>query len=303
MRWIALVLARSGMVIGHAFRSGRRSCRAASSNATVFSMNPASSDHIGPRTVARHELPRLAVMIGALFMTALAAAAAAAMTNKDVIEMVKAGLPESTIVLAVERDTSGFSTSAQDLIQLKKQGVSQPVLDAMLGGGATASPATPSMGGGMQTAPTVVAIDGSRRVTLMQAAPNMKTSGMGGVIPFVDAKTKVSFAGARAEIRLTSPTSMFELPLRTDAHVSEQVYLIHMHPTRASRDSVDSSVSMMGSVKTGPTSKDLVPSTITPLPGKPSQFGVLHRITPTEPLAPGEYAINVQGRYYDFGVD
>jgi len=54
------------------------------------------------------------------------------MTNADVIEMVKAGLSESTIVLAIQQSEPNFDTSTKALIELSKQGVSQKVLDVML---------------------------------------------------------------------------------------------------------------------------------------------------------------------------
>ena len=54
------------------------------------------------------------------------------LTNADVIGMVKAGLAESTIVLAVQHSATNFDTSPQELISLKNQGVPQKVLDTML---------------------------------------------------------------------------------------------------------------------------------------------------------------------------
>ncbi len=48
--------------------------------------------------------------------------------NTDVICMVKAGLDESTIVLAIEqKPTAAFDTSPDALTELKKTGVSQAI--------------------------------------------------------------------------------------------------------------------------------------------------------------------------------
>jgi hypothetical protein len=68
-----------------------------------------------------------------LFVTATVTAQKAKniMTNADVIEMVKAELPESTIVLAIQQCDPNFDTSTKALIELKKQGVTQKVMDAM----------------------------------------------------------------------------------------------------------------------------------------------------------------------------
>lgn len=55
-----------------------------------------------------------------------------ALTNLDVIRMVKAGLADSTVLLALEGRSSAFDISPNALIELKNAGVSQSVLDAML---------------------------------------------------------------------------------------------------------------------------------------------------------------------------
>lgn len=70
-----------------------------------------------------------------LFFVSLAVTAQKAkntMTNADVVEMVKAGLPESTIVLAIQQSDPNFDTSVKGLIELSKQGVSQKIMDAIL---------------------------------------------------------------------------------------------------------------------------------------------------------------------------
>ncbi len=69
------------------------------------------------------------------------------MTNADIISMVKAGLTENTIVLDIQLSSTAFDTSPDALIELKRQGVSQGILDVMLtaGGEKPASPATPAV--------------------------------------------------------------------------------------------------------------------------------------------------------------
>lgn len=57
------------------------------------------------------------------------------LTNKDVISMVKGGLAESTIVLAIQHNAAQFDTSPQALIALRNQGVPEKVLNAMLSAG------------------------------------------------------------------------------------------------------------------------------------------------------------------------
>ena len=53
-------------------------------------------------------------------------------TNDDLLSMSKAGLKEQTIILAIEQGPTSFDTSPQALVILKKAGVSDAVLNAML---------------------------------------------------------------------------------------------------------------------------------------------------------------------------
>jgi hypothetical protein len=69
-----------------------------------------------------------------------------ALTNDDVISMVKAGLAETTIVLAIHHNSTLFDTSPQALISLHTLGVPQTVLDAMLTAGSQ-TPAPPAAPG------------------------------------------------------------------------------------------------------------------------------------------------------------
>lgn len=77
------------------------------------------------------------VLIGAaclVFITStlMAQKARETMTNAEVVEMVKAGVPESTIVLKIQQSEPNFDISVKALIELTKQGVGQKVQDAML---------------------------------------------------------------------------------------------------------------------------------------------------------------------------
>lgn len=54
------------------------------------------------------------------------------LTNADIVTMIKAGLPESTIVLSIQQSPSNFDTSPDALIQLKNQGATAKILDSIL---------------------------------------------------------------------------------------------------------------------------------------------------------------------------
>lgn len=69
-----------------------------------------------------------------LALGAMAAPAQAApMTNEDVIKMVKGGLGEATVIQAVHGAESGFDTSPDGLIKLKQGGVSEKIIQEILG--------------------------------------------------------------------------------------------------------------------------------------------------------------------------
>lgn len=56
----------------------------------------------------------------------------APLANSDVVKMVTSGLAEDTIILAIRRGPTKFDTSPDALIALKKSGVSDNILRAML---------------------------------------------------------------------------------------------------------------------------------------------------------------------------
>jgi hypothetical protein len=55
-----------------------------------------------------------------------------AVTNSDLIKMAAAGIGDQTIILAIQRGPTMLDTSPQALILLKKAGVSDPALNAIL---------------------------------------------------------------------------------------------------------------------------------------------------------------------------
>ena len=80
----------------------------------------------------RHKLV-LAFLMSVLTVTYVPAQnASKPLSNDDVVSMVKAGLPTSTISGAIQSQDTSFDLSAAGLISLKKNGVSQPIIDAML---------------------------------------------------------------------------------------------------------------------------------------------------------------------------
>ena len=57
------------------------------------------------------------------------------LTNADVIEMSRAGVPQSTIILAIQNTPGKFDVSAAGILALHAGGVTEPVLNQMLRAG------------------------------------------------------------------------------------------------------------------------------------------------------------------------
>lgn len=68
----------------------------------------------------------------AAVLIAVAFSQTRSLTNDDVIQMVKAGFDEQTIIKAIQADVPKFDTSVQGLVALKNAGVPKTIMDAIL---------------------------------------------------------------------------------------------------------------------------------------------------------------------------
>lgn len=97
------------------------------------------------------------LLAGLLLMVPFAAAAAP-MTNDDVIKLVKGGLGETTVLQAIDSAEAGFDTSADGLVKLKAGGVSDTVIQRIIARRAAApaaAPGTPAAAAPTGAAPPV----------------------------------------------------------------------------------------------------------------------------------------------------
>jgi outer membrane lipoprotein SlyB len=72
-------------------------------------------------------------LIRMLFLCLPLAALAASMTNDDVIRMVRGGLNDTTVIQAIDGAEPNFDTSPDGLVRLKQGGVSDAVIQRILG--------------------------------------------------------------------------------------------------------------------------------------------------------------------------
>jgi hypothetical protein len=241
----------------------------------------------------------------------MAAAQSKPLSNSAVIEMFKAGVPESTIVLSIQRSRADFDVSPEALIKLSKEGATQNILDAMV--------RSNSLGGipgtftedafGTNLGSSLVLIDGPDRIQLKRMTPTSKTNSATRAIPYVGifmkGKTYAVFNGSHSDIRTDSSSPEFEIGISSDLKISDAVYMVRLETSKKTRRS---EVMRMGDLggSTGARKKDLIPIMIKELPERmPPVFGItFYRITPAARIAPGEYALVVNGNlFYDFGVD
>jgi len=112
----------------------------------------------------RKQIVMLATLVIALMQTfSSAQQSQKPMTNDDVIVMVKNKMPETVVVSAIQSRASQFNTSTTELIRLKKSGVTENELNAMIAAsskGAVGGSSTKANGG--TTAGASVAVPASK---------------------------------------------------------------------------------------------------------------------------------------------
>lgn len=81
------------------------------------------------------------LLLACVGMMGVALAQQKTLTNDDVITMVKNGMPESVVISAIQSKPSKFNTAPSELIRLKKIGVSENEMNAMITASGKGSPA------------------------------------------------------------------------------------------------------------------------------------------------------------------
>jgi hypothetical protein len=244
------------------------------------------------------------------------------LTNSDVIELTKAGLPENTIILAIQKGPTQFDTSAQTLIQLKNQGVNPQVLNAMIQAGSTSVSSNPPSGpppkpnvnpfglpANEAAAATgsggVILVDSEKRREMKYSTPEARTNSMLGAVvnPFHKSRGRAALKGNHASLRISNTSPFFEMSLEKDANPSDLVTLVRLKPKSETREIETFRGSITG-VSSGFRKEDLLPITIEDTTISTGPSYKLYRIKLVNPLVPGEYALVYRGSaYYDFGVD
>ena len=243
------------------------------------------------------------------------------LTNADVIEMSKAGLPERTIVLAIQKGPTSFDTSPQALIQLKNQGVSPTVLDAMLQpGSATATssqtasavrqndnlnPLASGSNPPASSAGGIYLVDGSQRTPMKYSSTDARSNSMLGAVvnPFHKTRFRAALTGNHAQLRTKNTAPIFEAWIEADANPSDVIVIVRLKAKSETREIETLRAGITGS-SSGFRKEDCLPVTLEELTSTASTNRKLYRVKLVNPLVPGEYAlVYLSGMFYDFGVD
>ncbi|MGH9439693.1 MAG: hypothetical protein ACRD22_17865 [Terriglobia bacterium] len=126
------------------------------------------------------------VLAGLAVLALLSASAVCAqhiLTNKDVVDMVSAKLSDAVIVDEIHKSQCKFSTAPDDLIALKKAGVSDVVIEAMSNAG-SAAPGTQPPANANAPAASVVVPDGTPVEVELKATVSSEDLEEGSVIDF-----------------------------------------------------------------------------------------------------------------------
>jgi hypothetical protein len=191
------------------------------------------------------------------------------LTNAAVVQLVKGGLTESVVVLKIRSSRNRFDTSADALLNLKRQGVPDAVIAAMIEAPSGAGVATASAprGGGFDVFLETAA--GPRK---MQEAPH---------------RSAVSYSLFSAGMKTRVPGRHAEL----EAPSSSPVFRVVLHGTVSIRQIV---LSRFNDSDEG-GSRELNPDSAEEFSAEPLPDGA-YRIMPRTPLKKGEYCIyNLRG--------
>lgn len=245
-----------------------------------------------------------------------------ALTNADVIKLVRAGLSDTLVIATIRQSPrTAFDVSPEALIALKTAGVSDAVIAVMMTPRSSSEPAPPPAVV-TAAAPPSMPTEASRLAryspgiylesgggtdspNLVPLEPAVFTQGKsGGVLAsamtfgIAKAKWKAVVRGARANIRTTiqQPTFYFIFENKTPglsesgglagllagASSPNEFVLVQMFEKRDSREVIVGEFNAFGS-SAGTRSEDTIPLRIQRLaPG-------IYRVTPDEPLGPGEF--------------
>lgn len=221
--------------------------------------------------------------------------------NAGVIELVRLDMGDAVVIAKIKSASAvQFATGTEDLVALKKAGVSGAVIAALLDRSAVSAPSRE--GGSTAAAAATVTLetkDGPVGLTLMDG--DVKTI----VAPFVGMRRFVVFPELASTVRTKDRKASVTIAIDKDPR--KTYWLVRLDPDD-DEDEMNRSVDIEspgmfgGVISSAPDEDVLVKCTQTEeTPG-------LWRFTPARDLKPGEYGIYIgkgeqSASLFDFGVD
>lgn len=251
------------------------------------------------------------VAVMALSVPGATSLAQEVLTNDSVIQMVKAGLPEAVVIAKIKGTPTKFDLKTDSLVNLKKAGVTDKVLEAMLAAGSgtpaaaaptTAMPAAPApaiAAGALKTQDVIYQLVADKFVEMFATSANLETN-----MAFFTSKSEVVLEGRKARYRTKEKQPVF-----LSTYSSTDAPLVRFKPGDEHNDrnlKIGSGAFMPfgGTQKMGVRNEDKIAVTIE---RDPRGF---YKVTPSAALPPGEYGFILatgfgagSGKVYDFGVD
>jgi hypothetical protein len=257
-------------------------------------------------TLARSRLPGILVFTALVVLASLAlgpapSAAQEALTNDDVVKLVKGGLPESVIIQKIRSSPRKFDTSADGLIKLKNAGVPDKIIEAMVApASAPPTAAAPPPASAASSGPAIAHLVGSQRTPLKGVYGNMEFK----VHPFGGSRQEVVLLENRAQYRITEQDPVF-----FSANPDHQWILVRLKPGKRDRNLPMSKNSGMWNYGGHTFRHGVDPKYAIKLVTEPGPNGGV-KIKAEEPLKPGEYGFVAATRgqinmneVFDFAVD
>ena len=233
-----------------------------------------------------------------LAATALTYAAQPPLTNASVIQLHRQGIPDASLVTIVQQRPGKYDLSPGGVAALRKGGVGDDVIAAMQ---AVMSPATPPPA--VSAAETydgqahAFVVTGGRKTRMLAGSPtgSAQSGYHPGLFSFgipsnIKFTSKFDLKGTHAPVS-TSAMPVFEVDashtaMVDPAHVQPVILRLHDDgPNRTIGTQTTSSNPRSGMNTVEPIADDRVAVNVTPL--GPGRF----RLTPQQPLAPGEYGV------------
>lgn len=212
------------------------------------------------------------------------------LTNADVIALVKAGLDDSTVVAKIRQSgRSGFDTSVEGLIALKKAGVSKTVIDAMLGGPAFDGRPGAQTTNSSKTDVQLITVDGEHDLQSLEGEGSATYIGVGFL-------TWLNFDSSHATVRIKDPG--FVLRVRSGQRPDSRLYIVKAESNDSDR-SVKMGRSRMFSATAGTTpDRDWTVSY-----DSVEEAEGVWKLTPRKPVEKGEYGLLRGTELFDFAVE